>query len=161
MEDFLPFLGGLAYMAYKFYTNYQKGQEEARNRNPSQPYQETEPETYREWGQPEPVYVPEPVKKYEPVPEKYHEPKYEPAYREPRKEKPVRETLYREPVSKIPRKVELSNPEVPAEEIVKNRAIHEPHKHKFEASQEVTDYYSDFDFKDAIVKEAILNRPQY
>ena len=161
MENIFPFLAGLAYMAYKFYSNYQKEQEEARKRNPSQPYFDNSGETHTDWVEPDPVFVPEPAESKKAVTDKYHEPRYEPAYKEPKVEKPVREPLYREPISAIPRKVELYNPEVPAEEVVRSREIHHPHKHKFVASQEEEEFSSDFDFKDAIVKEAILNRPQY
>lgn len=161
MEEMLPFLAGLAYMAYKFYTNFQKGQEEARNRNPSQPYAEEPQDIYPEWVEPEPVYVPAPPVVTSPVPEKYHEPRYEPVYKEPKVEKAIREPFYKEEVSKIPAKIELENPEIPVEEVLRNRAIHLPHKHQFVASQEEEHIYSDFDFKDAVIKEAILNRPQY
>lgn len=161
MEEMLPFLAGLAYMAYKFYTNFQKGQEEARNRNPSQPYAEEPRDSYPEWVEPEPVYVPAPPVAEQQEPQKYHEPRYEPAYREPSVEKQVREPLYREEMSTIPTKIELENPEIPVEEVIRNKALHMPHKHHFVASQEEEIFYSDFDFKDAIVKEAILNRPQY
>ncbi|MEJ6982368.1 hypothetical protein WG906_18025 [Pedobacter sp. P351] len=156
MENLLPFLAGLAYMAYKIYENYQKGQEEARKRNPSQPYSDVEEETYQEWKG-EDIYVPtKSILDKEVPPEKYHEPKYE----------RMIETPYREPVRKeakatIPSVVELFNPEEPAEEVVKNREIHAPHRHKFVASQEEVDLSSDFDFRDAIIKEAVLNRPQY
>ena len=160
MEELLPFLAGLAYMAYKFFTNFRKGQEEARNRNPSQPYAEQPGENQPFWPEPQEVYVPEKPSK-QPLQEKYHEPKYEPAYKEPMIPKPVREPITKEVKTKIPHKVELYNPEVPAEEVVRNRAIHEPHKHKFVASQEEEVRSSDFDFEDAIIKEAILNRPQY
>ena len=161
MEDILPFLAGLVYLAYKFYTNYQKGQQEARNRNPSKPYAEEHQDTYSEWTEPEPVYTPAPPVVEHQAPQKYHEPRYEPAYREPRVEKSVREPVYKEEVSRIPVKLELENPEIPVEEVVRNRALHMPHKQKFVVSQEEEIFYSDFDFRDAIVKEAILNRPQY
>jgi hypothetical protein len=158
MENLLPFLAGLAYMAYKIYSNYQKEQEAAKKRNPSQSYQPESAESYPEWVEEE-VYQPENT--YEFPSEKYHEPKYEPAYREtPVAEVKVKPTAVEKKVE-IPFRVELHNPEIPSEEVVKNRLIHEPHKHKFVASQEEEQFYSDFDFKDAIVKEAILNRPQY
>lgn len=168
MEEIFPFLAGLAYMAYRIYANFKKGQEEARNRNPSQPRHQEERETYIEWLDPEETYVPEPVTsrkepatRQEPVREKYQEPKYEPSYREPVVQKRKIESLKREVGTKIPQTVKLYNPEVPAEEVVRGRAIHEPHKHKFVASQEEEQTYIDFDFKDAVIKEAILNRPQY
>lgn len=161
MEELLPFLAGLAYMGYKFYTNFQKGQEEARKRDPSKPHSEQAPAEYPFWTQSEETYVPENPAPVKPIAEKYHEPKYEPTYKEPMIPRPAREVIAKEKKSKIPHKVELYNPEVPAEEVVKNKAIHAPHKHQFVASQEEEVLSSDFDFKDAIVKEAILNRPQY
>ena len=55
------------------------------------------------------------------------------------------------------------NPERPVEEVLRSRSIHQQHQHKLELYQEDEEShpYADFDFKDAIVKEAILNRPQY
>ena len=165
MEEILPFLAGLAYMAYKVFDNYQKGQKEARERNPSQPYQQEAKETYSEWIEPEEIYVPEPVKVEEPVAERYREPKYVPSYKEPIVEKPVREHILKESGrSGIPQKVELQDPGMPVVEVVRKKAADSPLKYQFVASQEEEEFYSDysdFDFKDAIIKEAILNRPQY
>ena len=160
MEEILPFLGGLAYLAYMFYSNYQKGQEEARKRNPSKPYQEEEHEQYQEWDVEE-TYRPESILDYKPATEKYQEPKYEEVYSEPVLEKPFKKLADKKDAPHIPNKVELYNPEVPAEEVLRNREIHAPHKHAFVASHEEEVTYSNFDFEDAIIKEAILNRPQY
>jgi len=154
MEEILPFLAVLAYMAYKVYSNYQKGQEEAKARNPSRPYQEEEIKPFKEWWETE--VLPE-KSILDPEPVKYHEPKYEQTYQEPKVERPV----YNKVKSEIPQTIELYNPEIPAEEVIRGREIHAPHKHKFVASQEEEYIYSDFDFRDAVIKEAILNRPQY
>jgi hypothetical protein len=155
MENILPFLAALAYMAYKVYENYQKGQEEARTRNPSQPFEERSEEAYSEWRD-EQTYIPEKsiLDKEPHAPEKYHEPRYEPML-------PTREPVKKEPGVKIPRVVELYNPEEPAEEVIRGREIHAPHKHKFVASEREEEKYADFDIEDAVIKEAILNRPQY
>lgn len=156
MENILPFLAALAYMAYKVYENYQKGQEEARTRNPSQPYSQGTEEAYPEWKEEDILISAKSIlDKEEPPAEKYHEPKYERMI-----EKPYREPLAKETV-KIPAKVELYNPEEPAEEVLRGREIHAPHKHRFVASQQEADVYSEFDVQDAVIKEAILNRPQY
>lgn len=160
MEEILPFLGGLAYLAYMFYSNYQKGQEEARKRNPSKPYQEEEHEQYQEWDVEE-TYRPESTLDYKPATEKYQEPKYEEVYRESIVEKPYKKLADKKDAPHIPQKVELYNPEVPAGEVLRSREIHAPHKHAFVASHEEEVTYSNFDFEDAIIKEAILNRPQY
>lgn len=160
MEEILPFLAALAYMAYTVYNNYQKGQAEAKSRNPSQPYEDKQPyeaETtspFKEWWETE--VLPE-KSILEPEPVKYQEPKYEQTYHEPKIERPVRKKVK----SEIPQTIELYNPEEPAEEVIRGREIHAPHKHKFVASKEEEHVYSDFDFRDAIIKEAILNRPQY
>ncbi len=157
MDNILPFLAALAYMAYKIYENYQKGQEEARTRNPSRPYVKPNEEAYTKWDD-EQTYTPERsiLDKEPSTPEKYHEPKYKPMI-----EKPYREQIQKEEKVIIPKVVELYNPEIPAEEVIRGREIHAPHKHKFVASERAEEKYSEFDLEDAVIKEAILNRPQY
>ena len=93
--------------------------------------------------------------------EKYHEPVYEPFYNESGTEKRYKKLTDKKIATAIPTAIELYNPEVPAEEVIRGREIHAPHKHKFVASQREEIRTSDFDFEDAIIKEAILNRPEY
>ena len=123
-------------------------------------HQEEEHEQYQEWDVEE-TYRPESILDYKPATEKYQEPKYEEVYSEPVLEKPFKKLADKKDAPHIPNKVELYNPEVPAEEVLRNREIHAPHKHAFVASHEEEVTYSNFDFEDAIIKEAILNRPQY
>ena len=160
MEEILPFLAGLAYMGYKIYDNFQKGQEEARQRNPSNPVPQ-ERTDYSEWFEDEQPYSPKSILDKDVSPERSPETKYEPVYQKNVAEQPYREPAYKAERSSMPAKVELYNPEVPAAEVLRNRRIHESHNHKFEAHAEEEHPYADFDFKDAIIKEAILNRPQY
>lgn len=162
MEEIFPFLVGLAIMAYKIYDNFKKEQDKARKRNPASGESNEEkpvsvPKQVRGEVKPKPVPMenPEPVFRYEPEYKTvYHEPLPQRPPREERLEPIKRETMAR-PSSR--------NPERPAIEVLHSRAVHQPHQHKVELHQEDKERhpYADFDFKDAIVKEAILNRPEY
>jgi len=52
------------------------------------------------------------------------------------------------------------NPEIPSEEVVQGRLIHEPHQHglfKIETEEQTT---VQFDLRQAIIQQAILERPK-
>lgn len=162
MEEIFPFLVGLAVMAYKIYDNFKKEQDKAKKRNPASPEAKKEkPVTVPKQGRgevkpkPVPMEVPEPVFRYEP--------EYKTVYREPFPQKPAREEYPERKKREVPSRPASRNPERPVEEVLHSRSIHQYHQHKVELQQEDEERhpYADFDFKDAIVKEAILNRPQY
>lgn len=177
MKEYIPFLIAIAIAAARMYSNFQKEQEKARKRNPSLPGGEGAP------GQPVPPPparksppvppkpappLPKPKMKPEPVlikettdPRRPYEPVYTREYREPVYEKPVVEK-YTPEKRVTPHRVELSNPEDISEETSLNRTIHQPHKHRFELlTHDDEESAYEFDMRDAVIKEAILNRPQY
>ena len=92
---------------------------------------------------------------------------YEPAYKEVKHPRPVRE-IYQEVKYEpmIPETVVRHKyKEEPAQEVKLGRTIHAPHKHgapivEEEVVQERS-AYADFDMHDAVIKSAILNRPEY
>ncbi|MFC5283271.1 hypothetical protein [Pedobacter alpinus] len=53
------------------------------------------------------------------------------------------------------------NPETPAPEVIKNRAIHKPHNHNFEFPKKEKHLAADFNFRQALIYDAILRRPEY
>jgi len=54
------------------------------------------------------------------------------------------------------------NPELPAAEVVTNRAIHAPHNHSFKFPQSKVHHLAhDFNFRQALIYDAILRRPEY
>lgn len=177
MKEYLPFLIFMVIAIVKFYSNFRKEQEKARQRNPSAPRSE-EPSSAKplpvpvpesipsaakpvaEWkSSPEPVVLVEEskdeVRPYEPVYRReYKEPVYEPI-RAPRPSTPEK------PVT--PHRVELTHPEELSDETIQGRRIHQPHHHRFQKSEGEGEEEKpfDFDLHDAVIKEAILNRPQY
>jgi ATPase subunit of ABC transporter with duplicated ATPase domains len=60
---------------------------------------------------------------------------------------------------KVP--LDYYNPEIPAEEVVANRLIHEPHHHEFKRLELVEKNEFQFDLRQAIIQQAILERPKY
>lgn len=161
MENIFPFLIGLAVLAFNIYNNFRKEQDKARKRNPSAP------ETHH----PDSDWKPVKKQRTEPRPELVeevmdpvypYEPKYRPVYKETVPPKitpePKYETVRYEQVTQ-----ENKNPELPVAEVKRSRLIHQPHQHQvtLHSEEEEAHPYADFDFKDAIVKEAILNRPQH
>jgi hypothetical protein len=164
MENILPFLIGMAALAFKIYTNFRKEQEKARDRNPSAPVSKPD--------RPNPAPVQSVQKhdfKHAPVlveeaydPAHPYEPQYKTHYKEPVIVKTPFEPRYErvrpESVNK-----EKVNPEFASGEVLRNRSIHLPHQHKIQIYREadVEHPYADFDFRDAVIKEAILNRPQF
>lgn len=149
MGEYLPFLFAIAYVIYGFYNNLKKAQEEAKKRNPSRPWdadqQEGKRETPRNKPVPQmpapPVYAePEPILVKEVYQPERWEPKYEPVYQEPAYQEYVKpKAPARKKKSVIPTNVSISdriNPE------------------------EGSPAYQ-FDMRDAVIKKAILDRPQY
>lgn len=54
------------------------------------------------------------------------------------------------------------NPEVPSLEVVQNRKTHQPHKHGFSFPKHKEKHLAaGFNFKQALIYDAILRRPQY
>lgn len=107
--------------------------------------------------QPEPVTVPD-RELYIPYEPRYEVPKPEPRPKE----------VYREPRYQLMKPLHVTasdgtSPEHAAEEVLRSRAIHARHPHQFEPHEEETERsaYADFDMEDAVIKAAILNRPEY
>jgi hypothetical protein len=56
--------------------------------------------------------------------------------------------------------IDYYNPEIPSEEVVNGRLIHEPHKHGFLNSEPEHAIETHFDLRQAIIQQAILERPK-
>lgn len=190
MEKLLPYLSYLPKLPYliiaivifriymRFRKELKKSRQAARSKpssyNPYQPSQPYKPvKTYQSQttsvaNKPITIHFP---KKEEAIlieevfdPQHPYEPKYKPVYKKEAKvEKYHGEEKYKTMRPQVDKTSELVNPEEASRETKKNRVIHEPHKHRFEAYTEVEEYseYADFDFRDAVIKSAILNRPDY
>ena len=161
MENIFPFLIGLAYFAYKIYSNFMQEQEKAQRRNPleGRPAEaewprEFEPQRTVRRDEPEPFLIEEAYESASP-----YEPKYKNLYREERVKEAFREPTVSQPSTL--KRVELYNPEAFSEETLRSRAIHKGHGHGVQKREEADERPFEFDFEDAIIKEAILNRPQY
>jgi hypothetical protein len=168
MENILPFLLAMAAIAFKIYDNFKKEQEKAQKRNAGAPSPEgdyhpeippvaSKPVITRE-VKPQPVHVEE-------VPETRHqyEPTYKRDYKEPQPVIVAKEPRIEQTRAEILVIKEKINPEKPSEEVKRSRAIHQSHKHGFKTQEveEEENPYAHFDLHDAVVKEAILNRPQF
>ncbi|HEY0667807.1 MAG TPA: hypothetical protein VGD22_06500 [Sphingobacteriaceae bacterium] len=165
MEQYFPVIIAVAVLIYRVYTNFLKEQEKARKRNPAERppdmYQE-EPPVNRPF---EYEYQPEP----ELIEETYSpERPYEPVYKHIKPEALVRESYKEEKYDPMTTESVVINKykEDRAREVKLGRAIHAPHKHGVKADeqdleQEGPSAYADFDLHDAVIKSAILNRPEY
>ncbi|WP_374163455.1 hypothetical protein [Arcticibacter sp. MXS-1] len=183
MQEYLPFIIGLGLVMLQFYNNFRKEQEKARNRNPTLPagggasgsesvkgknvaVPPSKPMVLQERG---PVAVPAQRNESErALVQEYYDPQrpYEPVY-----ERNYREPLYKSPETKervvserkvTPQRVEVTHLEDWSDETLKGRAIHSRHVHgarKQGSEDEGTD--ADFDMEQAIISQAILNRPEY
>jgi len=149
MGEYLPFLFAIAYVIYGFYNNLKKAQEEAKKRNPAKPWDAGQTPEKEEWpwekevtSQPAwPSYTePEPILVKEVRHPDYHEPKYESVYQQP---------AYAEYVKPKPAKKKKST--IPTSVTISDRI--NQHDGAGEAY--------DFDMRDAVIKKAILDRPQY
>lgn len=91
-----------------------------------------------------------------------YEPAYDRDYQEPRYEPMQAPELYREPVV-VKETIRTEFEEPSSEEIRKNRRIHRDHlahkKVKLDESAEGPAYH--FDMREAVVYQAILNRPEH
>lgn len=166
MENFIPFIIGIAFFLYKTWVNFQAEQNKAKKRNPSvPPVQETrKPQAVDKPTKPVTSKNPDPFLIEEiSDPNNPYEPKYKHLYQ---REKPVPKTIVekniKEPTQEQNLYIEGYNPENVAEEVRRNRSIHQKHNHNKKLQvQEDDDGSYHFDMKDAIIKEAILNRPNY
>ena len=158
MENILPFLLAVAALAFKIYDNFQKEQEKAKKRNPGAPpvnIPSPKPSTTVVRPEPKPVYA-------EKIPEGRYEPQYKPVYREPAPPPVYSEPKIERPKREVPLYRENINPEIPVEEVRRSRALHQAHKvHLKSPSEAEEERMFEFDVHDAVIKEAILNRPQY
>ncbi|WP_256009477.1 hypothetical protein [Desertivirga xinjiangensis] len=162
MEQFLPLIIGLAFFVYKTYSNYKTEQEKTRKRNisqarPQDPEAEPLPSKAQDTAKPKPFLYDE----KRDTPERY-EPQYKNPYKEPMVKPALKEESYQRMQSEVYPEAEPYYREKPAEETIKNRKIHASHKHanaKVKHEEEHPAY--EFDMKDAIIKEAILNRPKF
>lgn len=168
MENILPFLLAMAALAYKIYDNFKQEQEKAKKRTTGGPdefmseHQKASPTPSKEVTvreiKPKPVVIEEEYYPHHP-----YEPQYRTVYEEQRPVKNYSEPVYRTVKAEPLRVRENINPERPVQEVRRTRAIHQPHKHKVVVYTEerVEHPYANFDLHDAVVKEAILNRPQF
>jgi len=153
MGEYLPFLFAIAYVVYGFYNNFKKGQEEARKRNPSQPWegeqdrgkqkpQRSTPSQGKSLqGKPvKPTYTTaEPILVKEVYDPAHPEPKYESVYQQPAYAEYEKPKTAPKKKSAIPTSVSISD-----------RISHHDEEPAYA-----------FDIRDAVVKKAILDRPQY
>lgn len=166
MEQFLPLVLALLALGFRVYTNFQKEQEKARSRNISKPHT-TDLELPDSWlpqtGAPKRELYPE----VEPQEVFTSEKPYEPAYQSLKAEKPNREHVTEPRYERMrPEHIITTDgrsPEIQAEEVVRGRAIHAVHPHKFTPHEEIEERsaYADLDMEDAVIKSAILNRPEW
>ncbi len=63
-------------------------------------------------------------------------------------------------LKKIP-VLEYYNPEVPAEEVIMGRRIHQPHHHGIKIQKTEKHLAADFNMRQALIYDAILRRPEY
>ncbi|HXI00058.1 MAG TPA: hypothetical protein VNI52_07295 [Sphingobacteriaceae bacterium] len=166
MGEYFPFILAAAALIYRVYNNFVKEQEKARKRNPAErpDYQAESEENPMDFQSPaKPVYVPQ----TELIEETYNPEKpYEPIYKHIRHEAPVREKYEQVKYERIKPEtiaVRKYKEEVP-NEVALSRVIHAPHKHGSTDENEQANErsaYADFDIHDAVIKSAILNRPEY
>lgn len=155
MENILPFVIGALILGFKAYSNFQKEQEKARQRDPGQrPVGEVRADFERESDQPARRHTAE---------ERHAEVQRMP--REPR------ESKSREVAQPIPSAYEkYTGTWSEVEEVRRARGVHQPHGHAFQrlasyskeeeqpaAAAEFS--VEDFDLRDAVIKSAILHRP--
>jgi len=161
----LPIIIAVAVLIYRVYTNFIKEQEKARKRNPAErpddlpaepPVSNTRP--FQREFEPEQelageLYLPERP--------------YEPVYKDVIAETPVKETYKESKYERMATETVVTNKykEDTAREVKLGRAIHAPHKHGLRAEEKDDEQersaYADFDINDAVIKSAILNRPEY
>ena len=163
MQEYLPLIVGFLVLAFRVYSNFQKEQEKVKKRDLSRP---ARPESAQSDSWPVP-HGEQPGRAPVPAPEQEVFTPYEPRYEAPRPETRPRE-VYREPHYQPMRPLQVSatdgrSPEYAADEVLRGRAIHAKHPHKFEPHEESYERsaYADFDMEDAVIKAAILNRPEY
>jgi len=164
MENFIPFLIGIAFYVYKTWANFQKEQDKARKRNPGK----RDPLTSKRPSVPASSTPPVTKKKIEPFlleeivnPNNPYEPKYKHLYQKEN----VKEKISREAKVELVRMEhttfsEMKSQEELSAETKTNRQVHQLHQHGKTQHQEEEVPYT-FDIRDAIIKEAILNRPQF
>lgn len=164
MGEYLPLIIGITVLIYRVYTNFVKEQEKARKRNPAErydlPQQEEKPVI------PPPVR-PEYIPQTELIEETYNpERPYEPVYKHVRPEAPAREKYEAVKYERIRPEtavVTRYKEDVP-QEVSLSRSLHAPHKHGITGENHQVperSAYADFDVNDAVIKSAILNRPEY
>jgi hypothetical protein len=166
MEQFLPLVLALLALGFRVYTNFQKEQEKARQRNIAKPHS-PEPQMPNTWWPETEVPKPQQYPEYEPQELFTPEKPYEPAYKSLKAEKPVHEKVGEPRYERMrPEHIITTDgrsPEIQAEEVVRGRAIHAVHHHKFTPHEEIEERsaYAGLDMEDAVIKSAILNRPEW
>lgn len=143
MDKIIYILIPIAYFFYQTYNNYVKEQEKAKKRNLGQPISENSSQ---------PVVV-EQEKQFD--------------VKEFLKEKFNVETERKDVIKSQTKSIpeyqvkDYYNPEVPSAEVAKNRKIHSTHPHKIDlplAQEEEKEGFA-FNLRDAVIQQAILNRP--
>lgn len=145
MEKIIFALVPIAYFVFQAYNNYKKEQEKAKKRNLSQP---------------KPIVA---QKATQPVrPENKQQFDVKEFLREKFNLETERKEVIKSQTKSIPEYQikDYFNPEVPSVEVVKNIKIHAPHQLEAVSLvlEEMEEPY-DFNLRDAIIQQAILNRP--
>ncbi|MCO4291645.1 hypothetical protein NF867_02040 [Solitalea sp. MAHUQ-68] len=91
------------------------------------------------------------------------ESQYKRDYREPKYEKPVVKVETNEVKPARIKTTDYSNIEQQPQEVLRAKAAHSKHDHKFEPFEQYKDHeeHVDFDLRDAVIKSVILERYQY
>lgn len=167
MENFIPFIIGIAFFVYKTWVNFQAEQNKAKKRNPSapvapSPVKQKSNSVYPPSSRQVSTKTPEPFLIEETFdPNNPYEPKYKHLYQREKsasKTSVEKRTKEDRPAQRI--SIEGYNPEQVSDEVKHNRTIHQKHNHNKKVQEEEASEYH-FDMRDAIIKEAILNRPQF
>lgn len=153
MENLIYILAPIAYFLYQAYQNYQKEQEKARKRNVSDPSTTNTHSTIPEVKQ----VITEPLIDKE-TEAKELTPDYMLTKQEERSKHKREQLTYKRLKAPTVKGTDYYNPEISSAEVMQSRLIHEPHNHGKLAVIEDENFVI-FDLRDAIIKQAILNRP--
>jgi hypothetical protein len=151
VEKIIYILIPIAFFVYNAYQNFVKEQQKSKSRFPQQPsptYTEPFPDDFL-GGEIEKDYTEGHFKSTDFLEDK-------------KKELQMRreEIKNKQKAAKVAVK-DYYNPEIPSEEVIKGKEIHAKHGHHFEFPTQKQEEKRVFDLKEAIIQQAILNRPDY
>ena len=149
MENFIYILIPIAFFLFKTYRNFIKEQEKAKNRNPPKPILSHDVQNRTE------------VIGQDIMPELKEAPFDSTDFLNEKKEAQKRRAGQLKAAQKTPKNEvkDYYNPETPAEEVLEGRRLHAAHHHEFEFPRRERDATIDFDLRDAVIQQAIMNRP--